>query len=93
MSHAAVALEVSRDQRAELEALSRSGAAPQRVARQARVLLLAAEGVANERTHRPRSPADETLPGRSARADAPVGSAGDRASAIHTPWNQPARGV
>ncbi|MCY3924264.1 MAG: IS630 family transposase [bacterium] len=48
MSLPAAALEVSRDQRAELEAMSRSGLLPHRVVVQAGALLLAADGVANE---------------------------------------------
>lgn len=48
MSRAAAPLEVSRDQRAELESMSRSSVLPHRVVRQAGVLLSAADGVANE---------------------------------------------
>ena len=52
MSMCAPPLAVSDQDRRELVRLSRSGVVPNRVARQARVLLLAAEGVANEETAR-----------------------------------------
>ncbi len=48
MSLPAAPLVMSREQRDELEAMSRSGVLPHRVVRQAEVLLLAADGVANE---------------------------------------------
>lgn len=52
MSLPAAPLRVTPGQRAELERLRRSGATPQRVVRQAEVLLSAAEGAANEETAR-----------------------------------------
>ena len=52
MSLPAAPLRVTRGRRAELERLRRSGATPQRVARQAEALLSAAEGAANEETAR-----------------------------------------
>ncbi|MDE0065449.1 MAG: helix-turn-helix domain-containing protein [Acidimicrobiaceae bacterium] len=48
MSLAAVALEVSEGDRGVLERLARSGSVSARSSRQARVLLLASDGVANE---------------------------------------------
>ena len=48
----AAPLRVTRGRRAELERLRRSGATPQRVARQAEALLSAADGAANEETAR-----------------------------------------
>ena len=45
---AAEALEMTAEQRGELEAMARSGSLPFRVVRQARALLMAADGVANE---------------------------------------------
>ena len=52
MSLPAAPLRISRVQRDELERLRRSGVTPQRVVRQVEVVLLAAEGVANEEAAR-----------------------------------------
>jgi len=49
MNHAATALEMTEGQRLTLESVARSGTAPHRDVQRARVLLLAAEGVANTR--------------------------------------------
>jgi hypothetical protein len=48
----AQALEMSPDQRAELEAMAKSQTLPHRQVRQARALLLAGDGVANEEISR-----------------------------------------
>lgn len=49
MNHAATALEMTEGQRLTLESVAKSGTAPHRDVQRARVLLLAAEGVANTR--------------------------------------------
>ncbi len=49
MNHAATALEMTEGQRLTLESVARSGTAPHRDVQRARVLVLAADGVANTR--------------------------------------------